>query len=71
MSQEISHIKRVSTNALEQEKLENKKLKEICEAKDYEASELSIRLNRLGKDTELEFFKLKEDKERLRKELEL
>ena len=53
----------------EKYELEIRKYKEYLEKKEYEMSELNMKLVRLGKETDFEIGKLKEEKERLRSDL--
>lgn len=49
--------------------MEIRKLKEYCEKKEYEISDLNMKFVRLNKETDFEIGKLKEEKERLRGDL--
>lgn len=52
MSQEIQNLKRGNLNSLESAELEIRKLKDICDSKEYEISELTLKFNRYIKDAE-------------------
>jgi hypothetical protein len=56
-------------NNNEKYELEIRKLKEFVEKKEYEISDLNMKLVRLSKETDFEIGKLREEKERLRSDL--
>ena len=66
---EIQNLKRHHLNNNEKYELEIRKLKEYCEKKEYEISDLNMKLVRLNKETDFEIGKLREEKERLRSDL--
>lgn len=49
--------------------MEIRKIKEYCEKKEYEISDLNMKFVRLNKETDFEISKLKEEKDRLRSDL--
>ena len=53
MTHEIQYVKKGNLSSLEAADFEYRKLKEACDSKDYEISELSIKMNRIVKDTEI------------------
>lgn len=63
---DIQNIKRHHLNNNEKYELEIRKLKEYCEKKEYEISDLNMKLVRMSKETDFEIGKLREEKERLR-----
>ena len=66
---EIQNLKRHHLNNNEKYELEIRKLKEYCEKKEYEISDLNMKLVRLSKETDFEIGKLREEKDRLRNDL--
>ncbi len=62
-------MKRNHLNNNEKYELEIRKLKEFVEKKEYEISDLNMKLVRLSKETDFEIGKLREEKERLRSDL--
>jgi hypothetical protein len=66
---EIQNLKRHHLGNNEKYELEIRKLKEYCEKKEYEISDINMKLVRLSKETDFEIGKLKEEKERLRSDL--
>lgn len=67
--QEIQALKRANLSNAEKYELEIRKLKEYCDKKDYEVSDLKMKVARIQKETDFEISKLKEEKERLRNDL--
>ena len=66
---EIQNIKRINLSNNEKYELQIRKLKEYCEKKEYEISDLNMKFVRLNKETDFQIGKLKEQKERLRGDL--
>lgn len=66
---EIQNIKRINLSNNEKYELQIRKLKEYCEKKEYEISDLNMKFVRLNKETDFQIGKLKEEKERLRGDL--
>ena len=66
---EIQNVKRINLSNNQKYELEIRKLKEYCEKKEYEISDLNMKFVRLNKETDFEIGKLKEEKERLRGDL--
>ena len=67
---EIQNLKRNSLSSAEKYELEIRKLKEYCEKKEYEISDLNMKIVRLKKETDFEISKLHEEKDRLRSDLQ-
>ena len=67
---EIQTLKRNNLGNAEKYELEIRKLKEYCDKKDYEASDLKMKIARITKETDFEISKLREEKERLRSDLQ-
>ena len=59
---EIQSLKRNHLNNNEKYELEIRKLKEFVEKKEYEISDLNMKLVRLSKETDFEIGKLREEK---------
>lgn len=59
---EAQNIKRGSLANAEKYELEIRKLKEYCDKKDYEASEIKMKMARLAKESDFEIGKLREEK---------
>lgn len=66
---EIQNMKRGNLSNAEKYELEIRKLKEYCDKKDYEISDLNMKIVRLNKETDFEIGKLREEKDRLRNDL--
>ena len=66
---DIQNIKRTNLGTVEKYELEIRKLKEYCDKKEYEYSELNMKYVRLNKETEFQIGKLREEKDRLRNDL--
>lgn len=66
---EIQNVKRINLSNNEKYELQIRKLKEYCEKKEYEISDLNMKFVRLNKETDFQIGKLKEQKERLRGDL--
>lgn len=66
---EIQNLKRHHLSNNEKYELEIRKIKEYCEKKEYEISDLNMKFVRLNKETDFEIGKLKEEKDRLRGDL--
>ena len=62
-------MKRGNLSNAEKYELEIRKLKEYCDKKDYEISDLNMKIVRLNKATDFEIGKLREEKDRLRNDL--
>ena len=66
---EIQNMKRGNLSNAEKYELEIRKLKEYCDKKDYEISDLNMKIVRLNKESDFEIGKLREEKDRLRNDL--
>jgi hypothetical protein len=66
---EIQNIKRHNLSNNEKYELEIRKLKEYCEKKEYEISDLNMKTKRQNKEADFQIAKLKEEIERLRSDL--
>ena len=66
---EIQNVKRYNLSNNEKYELQIRKLKEYCQKKEYQISDLNMKLVRLSKETDFEIGKLRQQKERLRGDL--
>ena len=56
---EIQNLKRLHLSSNEKYELEIRKLKEHCDKKDYEMTDINLKLVRLNKETDFEIAKLR------------
>ena len=63
-------MKRTNLGNAEKYELEIRKFKEYCDKKDYQISDLKMKIARIGKQTDFEIGKLSEEKQRLRSDLQ-
>ena len=63
-------MKRTNLGNAEKYELEIRKFKEYCDKKDYQISDLKMKIARIGKQTDFEIGKLREEKQRLRSDLQ-
>lgn len=61
-------MKRVNLGHIEKCELEIRKLKQYCDKKDYEISDLKMKIARIGKETDFEIGKLREERDRFKSE---